>query len=101
MRWLLRGAVVLLAIYLVLVGVVVGAMYQPPDRFTRVMSKVPFPVMAVMPFERFWTRARAGHLQPGDAAPDFELFTADKSSTVRLSSFRGQKPVVLVFGSYT
>jgi peroxiredoxin len=34
-------------------------------------------------------------------APDFALQTTDHSNTVQLSSFRGQKPVVLVFGSYT
>ena len=38
-------------------------------------------------------------LRIGDTAPDFELKTADRTSAVRLSSFRGQKPVVLVFGS--
>jgi peroxiredoxin len=37
----------------------------------------------------------------GDAAPDFELLTHDKSQTVRLSDSRGERPVVLVFGSYT
>jgi peroxiredoxin len=37
----------------------------------------------------------------GDAAPDFRLPTLDRKSTVRLSTFRGDRPVVLVFGSYT
>ena len=37
----------------------------------------------------------------GEHAPDFELTTLDGKSTVRLSSFRGRKPVVLVFGSFT
>ena len=40
-------------------------------------------------------------LKAGDAAPDFKLPTLDKSAQVELASFRGQKPVVLVFGSYT
>jgi len=37
----------------------------------------------------------------GEMAPDFELsdFTGDKA--VRLSDFRGEKPVVLLFGSFT
>jgi len=37
----------------------------------------------------------------GEMAPDFELsdFTGDK--TVRLSDYRGEKPVVLLFGSFT
>jgi hypothetical protein len=42
-----------------------------------------------------------GHLQVGDLAPDFQLPTLDGKSTVTLSSFRGRKPVVLLFGSYT
>ena len=37
----------------------------------------------------------------GDVAPDFELQDADGNTTVKLSAFRGQRPVALVFGSYT
>jgi hypothetical protein len=37
----------------------------------------------------------------GQIAPDFELRTADGKKRVRLSSFRGKKPVVLIFGSHT
>ncbi len=37
----------------------------------------------------------------GDIAPDFELCDVNGERPVRLSSFRGQKPVVLIFGSYT
>lgn len=38
----------------------------------------------------------------GEVAPDFELPLADDADqTVRLSSFRGKKPVALIFGSYT
>jgi hypothetical protein len=33
--------------------------------------------------------------------PDFELETQDGKRTIRLSTFRDQKPVVLVFGSFT
>jgi len=40
-------------------------------------------------------------LKVGALAPDFDLPTLDNSSRVRLSSFRGEEPVVLVFGSYT
>lgn len=39
--------------------------------------------------------------RPGDLAPDFSLRTLDGKGTVRLSDFRGKKPVVLIFGSYT
>lgn len=37
----------------------------------------------------------------GDLAPDFELFDVSGQQRVRLSEFRGQKPVALVFGSFT
>jgi hypothetical protein len=37
----------------------------------------------------------------GQMAPDFTLRTLDGDRTVKLSDFRGKKPVVLVFGSYT
>jgi glutathione peroxidase-family protein len=37
----------------------------------------------------------------GEEAPDFELRTLEGDRVVKLSDFRGKKPVVLVFGSYT
>jgi hypothetical protein len=38
----------------------------------------------------------------GDVAPDFDLpMLGMKDTTVKLSSFRGVKPVALIFGSYT
>ncbi len=38
----------------------------------------------------------------GGRAPDFELpLLDDRAKTVRLSSFRGERPVALIFGSYT
>ena len=37
----------------------------------------------------------------GQMAPDFELSSVDGSQSVRLSSFRGQRPVALVFASLT
>lgn len=37
----------------------------------------------------------------GEYAPDFELPTMDSSRVMRLSSHRGARPVLLVFGSYT
>ncbi len=37
----------------------------------------------------------------GDMAPDFELRDVNGENPVRLSDFRGQKPVALVFGSFT
>lgn len=40
-------------------------------------------------------------LAVGDLAPDFRLKTKDGKHEISLSSFRGKKPVVLIFGSYT
>ena len=37
----------------------------------------------------------------GDSAPDFELSDVTGEQSVRLSDFRGQKPMALVFGSFT
>jgi hypothetical protein len=37
----------------------------------------------------------------GDLAPDFELQDPEGRAVVRLSDFRGKRPVALVFGSYT
>lgn len=37
----------------------------------------------------------------GDLAPDFELFDSRGENSVRLSDFQGQKPVAVVFGSFT
>jgi peroxiredoxin len=37
----------------------------------------------------------------GDLAPDFSLSDVTGKMNVRLSDFRGKKPVALVFGSYT
>src|ERR1700680_4542843 len=80
-----------------------AVMQQSPDKFARVMARVPGPVaFLVLPFETLWTRARAGRLQVGDVAPDFSLMKLDKSAQIQLSALTAQrKPVVLVFGSYT
>jgi peroxiredoxin len=37
----------------------------------------------------------------GDRAPDFELADVSGENRVRLSDFKGCKPVALVFGSFT
>lgn len=37
----------------------------------------------------------------GDLAPDFELQDPEGNVQIRLSEFRGKRPVALVFGSYT
>jgi hypothetical protein len=103
-RWLrysTRAGAVLVALYLAFLGLLYHEMGQPPEVFGRFMNRFPKPLLSVVPFKVLWNRARAGPLQVGDMAPDFELATADRDATVRLSSFRGQRPVVLIFGSYT
>jgi hypothetical protein len=100
-RWLLLSVVFLLLAHLSLCAGLFWVMRQTPDFFGRVMMRIPSPIMMVLPFETLWMRARAGKLQPGDLAPDFNLPTLDHKDMVRLSSFRGSRPVVLVFGSYT
>jgi hypothetical protein len=78
-----------------------AAMRQPPETFGRIMSHVPSVAMMALPFKPLWMSARSGHLQVGDLAPDFALPVLHADRTVRLSSEYRQKPVVLVFGSYT
>jgi hypothetical protein len=101
MRIALRTLGALVLIYISLVAALAIAMRQPPDTFGQIMSKMPPVAFMVLPFEHLWMNARAGHLQVGDAAPDFTLKAVDGASQVALSSFRDKKPVVLVFGSYT
>lgn len=101
MRRLLKIAIGLVLTYVVLLVGFYVAMCQKPAVFSRVMSKTPNLVFVVFPFEKMWLSARAGSLQTGDEAPDFSLETYDRKAQVQLSEFRGKKPVVLVFGSYT
>ena len=38
---------------------------------------------------------------PGEQAPDFSLTDTSGNHTIRLSDFQGQKPVALIFGSFS
>jgi thiol-disulfide isomerase/thioredoxin len=67
----------------------------------KALALVPGPAFAVLPMETMWCAARKGDLTVGAPAPDFDLAARDGSGRVRLSSIRAEKPVVLVFGSYT
>ena len=100
-RILLRIVMVLALLYVAVVACLAIAMRQPPDTFGRIMAKLPPVAFMALPFEPLWMNARAGTLDPGQQATDFALKPLDGGSLVRLSSFRGQRPVVLVFGSYT
>ena len=100
-KWLGVGVVAILILHATLSAVLFLAMKQTPMQFARVMSRLPMVSMMVLPFESLWNVARAGDLKIGDLAPDFRLRTYQKSSWVQLSGFRGDRPVVLIFGSYT
>jgi hypothetical protein len=101
MRAFVKYAIPMLVVYVVLLSGLFVAMLQPPAVFGRVMSKLPAVAHFLFPFKQMWLVARRGHLKIGDPAPDFALKTADRSQVVYLSSFRGQEPVVLIFGSHT
>jgi hypothetical protein len=98
---LTKAFALLLLAWLGASGALFAVMRQPPATFARVMSHLTSAAFLVFPFETMWTRARAGELQPGDPAPDFSLRTLDKTQSIQLSTLTSQKPVVLVFGSYT
>lgn len=102
--WMKRGLKIgaaVLILWLAFSAAFFVVMCQPPAVFNHVMAKTPPLAFFVLPFETLWLQARRGTLNTGDLAPDFNLKTADRSAEVRLSSFRGQKPVVLIFGSHT
>jgi len=100
-KWIAVGLATITLIYGLLSVALFIAMKQAPLRFATVMSKLPMASMIVLPFEPLWNIARAGDLKIGEPAPDFRLKTYEKSSWVQLSDFRGDRPVVLIFGSYT
>lgn len=78
-----------------------AAMCQTPERFGAIMSHVPPIAMMVLPFKPLWMSARGGDLSVGDRAPDFALPELHTNRVVKLSDEIRQKPVVLIFGSYT
>jgi hypothetical protein len=100
-RWLGAVFAVLFCLWLGFLCYVGWAMRQPPEVFGRVMAKMPTPAYFIFPFETMWLQARKGSLQPGNSAPDFAVETLDTRAPVRLASLWREKPVVLVFGSYT
>ena len=102
-KLLLRAFIVLLIVWLGACAAIYHVMRQPPESFARVMARIPGPVaFLALPFETLWTQARAGGLAKGDLAPDFTLTKLDKSGSIQLSALTArQRPVVLIFGSYT
>jgi hypothetical protein len=102
MMWVVRIVIAAVALYATAAGALAWAMVQTPERFGQIMTHVPMVVAwGVLPGPRIWSWARSGHLAEGDEAPAFTLPTLDHSDRVSLATHRGQRPVVLVFGSYS
>jgi hypothetical protein len=99
--WIASIAALCFAGWLCLVGYVNWAMHQPPEVFGHVMAKMPMPAYFVLPFETLWMRARAGHLSVGDSAPGLMVKKLEDHTPADLASLWTDRPVVLVFGSYT
>jgi len=101
-RILVKLVALALTLWLVASAALLVSMQLPPEQFAAIVAKAPGRVVqSVLPFRPLWTWSRRGALQVGDQAPDFDLERHDRSGRVRLTSFMGKKPVVLVFGSYT
>jgi hypothetical protein len=100
-RRLGRASVMLFVLWLGFVGYIYRAMRQPPEVFGRVMSRMPMPAYFLFPFETMWTHARGGTIQPGDIAPSLTVKKLEDKSPIELGSLWAERPVVLVFGSYT
>ena len=63
---------------------------RPPGKFERLMG--------------FFTGELGSPYEgpdPGAVAPDFTLATPDEKQQVTLSTYRGNRPVVLIFGNFT
>jgi hypothetical protein len=100
-RWWGGTFAALFCLWLGFVGYIDWAMHQSPEVFGHVMAKMPTPAYFLFPFETMWFDARKGTLEIGGKAPDFTVKTLDTRTPVRLASLWTDKPVVLVFGSYT
>ena len=101
MKTVLKVAAVGVGLYVAITAVFFVVMSQTPEKIARTMMHVPWAACRVFPLRMVWMRARSGSVEQGEMAPDFSLESPDHKSHFQLSSLRGQKPVVLVFGSYT
>ena len=99
--WVLRIGGACLVLWIGFVSYIAWAMRQPPEVFGRVMSRMPMPAYFVIPFETLWMQARGGQLRVGDVAPNFPVKHLTDTTPVDLGSLWAERPVVLVFGSYT
>ncbi len=101
-RWVVSAIAVCVIAWLGFVAYIDWAMRQPPEVFGAVMARMPMPAFFVLPFETLWNRTRAGNLDAGDQAPAFTLKELQGSEgPVDMAALWKERPVVLVFGSYT
>jgi hypothetical protein len=66
-----------------------------------VMKKLKFTLVLSLVLAIFAGEILAGARKVGEVAPTFKLMSLDGKGETDLSSFRGERPVVLFFGSYT
>ena len=100
-RWIGIVGGTLLFLWLGFVVFIGWSMRQPPEVFGHIMARMPMPAYFLFPFETMWSSARKGTLSVGDKAPDITVKTLDAREPMQLASLWAEKPVVLVFGSYT
>ncbi len=106
MRLFLKIFAALAVLYVLFIGTLLALAAWSPQSLAKVVARIPSsespgPLFMLVPLKPIMLLARSGRLRVGDTAPNFQLTTPDGSQTVQLSDFRGQRPVVLVFGSYT
>lgn len=99
--WVMSVVALCFACWLGLVAYVNWAMHQSPEVFGHVMARMPMPAYFVLPFETLWMRARHGQLNVGDAAPGLLVKKLEDHNSTNLATLWADRPVVLVFGSYT
>ncbi len=97
---LVRGLIGAAVAYALLLGAMYALVRQQPRTIIGSMAVLPDVAIGLFPLARLWLSARAGALNRGDPAPDFDLLTTDGATRVRLSSLQG-RPVALIFGSHT
>jgi hypothetical protein len=101
-RLVLRVLTLALVAWLLASAALFAVMLLPPEKFAAVVGKAPAGLIGrILPFAPLWKVARKGSVDAGDPAPEFDLERLDKTGRVKLTSHMGDRPVVLVFGSYT
>ena len=86
----------------VLIQLLFGAMQEsdPAKKFIEQMDKAPAKER-VPNWEQTKTLMARTAPKVGDDAPDFSLPTLDGKQAFKLSQHKGDRPVVLIFGSFT